>query len=154
MYRHLIRNHDRPKHNTVDRDLNLLKLFLSFNEFTYQTGCRAEQQSRKYESVCLFLSTKRCHPVFQSVVIDEESAKKLQVVVTEANVIVNIPFIVISVGILLGVIFIVFICRQQVPEVRRSHHWYICDVTSCVVSVYYNYHWIINIGVGFTRKSL
>ncbi|XDV38003.1 hypothetical protein PO909_007495 [Leuciscus waleckii] len=52
----------------------------------------------------------------ESVVIDEESAKKLQVVVTEANVIVNIPFIVISVGILLGVIFIVLMCRQQLPQ--------------------------------------
>ncbi|XP_067231943.1 lysosome membrane protein 2c [Chanodichthys erythropterus] len=52
----------------------------------------------------------------ESVVIDEESAKKLQVVVNEANVIINIPFIVISVGILLGVIFIVLVCRQQVPE--------------------------------------
>ncbi|KAL0163471.1 hypothetical protein M9458_042867, partial [Cirrhinus mrigala] len=50
-----------------------------------------------------------------SVVIDEESAQKLYKVVTEANVIVNIPFIVISVGILLGIIFIVFICRQQTP---------------------------------------
>uniref|UniRef100_A0A671RTK7 Lysosome membrane protein 2-like n=1 Tax=Sinocyclocheilus anshuiensis TaxID=1608454 RepID=A0A671RTK7_9TELE len=67
---------------------------------------------RKYES---FLSSKRVHPVFQSVVIDEESSKKLYAVVTEANVIVNIPFIVISVGILLGVIFIVFMCRQQMP---------------------------------------
>ncbi|XP_016325649.1 lysosome membrane protein 2-like [Sinocyclocheilus anshuiensis] len=51
----------------------------------------------------------------ESIVIDEESAKKLYAVVTKANVIVNIPFIVISVGILLGVIFIVFMCRQQTP---------------------------------------
>uniref|UniRef100_A0A673HE34 Lysosome membrane protein 2-like n=1 Tax=Sinocyclocheilus rhinocerous TaxID=307959 RepID=A0A673HE34_9TELE len=82
---------------------------------------------RKYESVflhfCLFLSSKRFHPVFQSVLIDEESAKKLYAVVTEANVIVNIPFIVISVGILLGVIFIVFMCRQQTPAVRLTHHF-------------------------------
>ncbi|KAG1962708.1 lysosome membrane protein [Pimephales promelas] len=52
----------------------------------------------------------------ESVVIDEESAKKLKAVVTEADVIVNIPFIVISVGILLGVIFIVLMCRQQLPQ--------------------------------------
>ncbi|XP_043090315.1 lysosome membrane protein 2c isoform X2 [Puntigrus tetrazona] len=51
----------------------------------------------------------------ESVLIDEESAKKLYAVVTEANVIINIPFIVISVGILLGIIFIVFVCRQQTP---------------------------------------
>ncbi|RXN13607.1 lysosome membrane 2-like protein [Labeo rohita] len=51
----------------------------------------------------------------ESVVIDEESARKLYTVVTEANVIINIPFIVISVGILLGVVFIVFMCRQQTP---------------------------------------
>uniref|UniRef100_A0A673HHW7 Lysosome membrane protein 2-like n=1 Tax=Sinocyclocheilus rhinocerous TaxID=307959 RepID=A0A673HHW7_9TELE len=59
----------------------------------------------------------------ESVLIDEESAKKLYAVVTEANVIVNIPFIVISVGILLGVIFIVFMCRQQTPAVRLTHHF-------------------------------
>uniref|UniRef100_A0A8C2JHB8 Scavenger receptor class B, member 2c n=1 Tax=Cyprinus carpio TaxID=7962 RepID=A0A8C2JHB8_CYPCA len=59
----------------------------------------------------------------ESVVIDEESAKKLYSVVTEANVIINIPFIVISVGILLGVIFIVFMCRQQTPAVRLTHRF-------------------------------
>ncbi|XP_051536921.1 lysosome membrane protein 2c [Myxocyprinus asiaticus] len=52
----------------------------------------------------------------ESVVIDEESAKNLQAVVTMANVVINIPFIVIAVGILLGVAFIVLMCRQQVPE--------------------------------------
>uniref|UniRef100_A0A8C1DXS1 Uncharacterized protein n=1 Tax=Cyprinus carpio carpio TaxID=630221 RepID=A0A8C1DXS1_CYPCA len=54
----------------------------------------------------------------ESVLIDEESAKKLYAVVSEANVIVNIPFIVISVGILLGVIFIVLMCRHVVPDIQ------------------------------------
>lgn len=52
----------------------------------------------------------------ESVVIDEESAKKLQVVVTEAKVVINVPFIVIGLGILLGVAFIVLVCQQKVPE--------------------------------------
>ncbi|XP_056586742.1 lysosome membrane protein 2c isoform X2 [Triplophysa dalaica] len=52
----------------------------------------------------------------ESVVIDEESAEKLQVVVTKANVVINIPFIVIGVGILLGVAFIVLICHQKGQE--------------------------------------
>ncbi|KAA0719668.1 Lysosome membrane protein 2 85 kDa lysosomal membrane sialoglycoprotein [Triplophysa tibetana] len=52
----------------------------------------------------------------QSVVIDKESAEKLQVVITKANVIINIPFIVIGVGILLGVAFIVLICHQKAQK--------------------------------------
>lgn len=67
------------------------------------------------------LSSKHSHPVSQSVVIDEESAKKLQVVITEANVVINIPFIVIGLGILLGVAFIVLVCQQKVPEVSLCH---------------------------------
>ncbi|KAI5091412.1 lysosome membrane protein 2, partial [Silurus meridionalis] len=50
----------------------------------------------------------------ESVLIDEESAKKLQGVVTQANVVINVPFIIIGLGILLGVVFIVIICRQEV----------------------------------------
>lgn len=51
----------------------------------------------------------------ESAFIDEESAKKLHAVVLNANVVINIPFIVISVGILLGIIFIILMCRQQMP---------------------------------------
>ncbi|XP_067114295.1 lysosome membrane protein 2c [Osmerus mordax] len=52
----------------------------------------------------------------ESVVIDEESAKKVQVVVTLGNVLVNVPFMLIGVGILLGAIFMMLMCRQQVPK--------------------------------------
>ncbi|XP_065099686.1 lysosome membrane protein 2c [Paramisgurnus dabryanus] len=52
----------------------------------------------------------------ESVVIDEESAEKLKVVITEAKVVINVPFIVIALGIILGVVFIVIICKQKVPE--------------------------------------
>ncbi|KAJ8261386.1 hypothetical protein COCON_G00171090 [Conger conger] len=52
----------------------------------------------------------------ESVTIDEESAKKLRAVVTEGNVIVNIPFGLIGLGILLGVVFMVLMCWQRGPE--------------------------------------
>lgn len=50
--------------------------------------------------------------------IDEVSAKQLQLIVAEGNVVVNIPFMLIGLGILLGVVFMVVQCRQRIPEVR------------------------------------
>uniref|UniRef100_A0A673YAM6 Scavenger receptor class B, member 2c n=1 Tax=Salmo trutta TaxID=8032 RepID=A0A673YAM6_SALTR len=55
----------------------------------------------------------------ESVVIDEVSAKQLQVIVAEGNVVVNIPFMLIGLGILLGVVFMVVQCRQRIPEASR-----------------------------------
>ncbi|XP_072227878.1 lysosome membrane protein 2c [Leuresthes tenuis] len=52
----------------------------------------------------------------ESVVIDEASAKKLQAIVTAKNVVENIPFMLIGVGVLLGGIFMFLMCRQKVPE--------------------------------------
>ncbi|XP_012731864.2 lysosome membrane protein 2c [Fundulus heteroclitus] len=52
----------------------------------------------------------------ESVVIDDASAKKLQLIVVEKNVVENIPFMLIGVGILLGAIFMFLMCRQNVPE--------------------------------------
>lgn len=52
----------------------------------------------------------------ESVVIDDDSAKKLLSLMAEANVVVNIPFIIISLGVLLGVVFMALMCRQRTPE--------------------------------------
>ncbi|CAL8321381.1 unnamed protein product [Lota lota] len=52
----------------------------------------------------------------ESVVIDDVSAKKLQAVIGKRNVVVNIPFMLIGLAILLGVVFMAFICRQKAPE--------------------------------------
>ncbi|XP_073333802.1 lysosome membrane protein 2c [Pagrus major] len=52
----------------------------------------------------------------ESVVIDDGSAAKLQAIVTEQNVVVNIPFMLIGLGIVLGGIFMFLMCRQKVPE--------------------------------------
>lgn len=56
----------------------------------------------------------------QSVVIDDASASKLQTIVTEQNVVVNVPFILIALGVILGVVFMLLMCRQKVPEVRTT----------------------------------
>ncbi|KAM9337966.1 lysosome membrane protein 2c [Symphorus nematophorus] len=52
----------------------------------------------------------------ESVVIDDTSAVKLKAIVFEQNVVVNIPFMLIGVGIILGGIFMFLMCRQKVPE--------------------------------------
>lgn len=52
----------------------------------------------------------------ESVVIDDASAKKLQLIVVQKDVVENIPFMVIGVGIILGGIFMFLMCRQKVPE--------------------------------------
>ncbi|KAM9841875.1 lysosome membrane protein 2c [Aulostomus maculatus] len=52
----------------------------------------------------------------ESVVIDDESVKKLQLIVTEQNVVENIPFMLIGLGIILGGIFMFMMCRHKIPE--------------------------------------
>ncbi|XP_066501918.1 lysosome membrane protein 2c isoform X2 [Hoplias malabaricus] len=52
----------------------------------------------------------------ESMLIDADSAKKLRAVVTEASVVINIPFIVIGLGILLGVVFMVLLYLQRAPQ--------------------------------------
>ncbi|XP_033503006.2 lysosome membrane protein 2c [Epinephelus lanceolatus] len=52
----------------------------------------------------------------ESVVIDDASATKLHMIMVEQNVVVNIPFMLIGLGIILGGIFMFLMCRQKVPE--------------------------------------
>nr|XP_020461709.1 lysosome membrane protein 2-like [Monopterus albus] len=52
----------------------------------------------------------------ESVVIDDTSATKLHGVVTQQNVMINIPFMLIGLGIILGGVFMFLMCRQKVPE--------------------------------------
>ncbi|XP_038139578.1 lysosome membrane protein 2c [Cyprinodon tularosa] len=52
----------------------------------------------------------------ESVLIDDASAKKLQVIAVQKNVVENIPFMLIGVGIILGGIFMFLMCRQKLPE--------------------------------------
>uniref|UniRef100_A0A8C4HJJ3 Lysosome membrane protein 2 n=1 Tax=Dicentrarchus labrax TaxID=13489 RepID=A0A8C4HJJ3_DICLA len=53
----------------------------------------------------------------ESVVIDDASVLKLHAIVVKQNVVVNIPFMLIGVGIILGGIFMFLMCRQKIPEV-------------------------------------
>ncbi|XP_070845166.1 lysosome membrane protein 2c [Chaetodon trifascialis] len=52
----------------------------------------------------------------ESVVIDDPSVLKLHAIVVEQSVVVNIPFMLIGLGIILGGIFMFLMCRQKVPE--------------------------------------
>nr|XP_061800635.1 lysosome membrane protein 2-like [Nerophis lumbriciformis] len=52
----------------------------------------------------------------ESVVIDDSSVAKLNTVVVEQYVLVNIPFILIGIGILLGGVFMLMVCRHKLPE--------------------------------------
>uniref|UniRef100_A0A3B5LFK3 Uncharacterized protein n=1 Tax=Xiphophorus couchianus TaxID=32473 RepID=A0A3B5LFK3_9TELE len=55
-----------------------------------------------------------------SVLIDDASAKKLQSVNIQKNVVENIPFLVIALGIILGGIFMLLMCRQTSTEAERQ----------------------------------
>ncbi|TDH01972.1 hypothetical protein EPR50_G00168370 [Perca flavescens] len=52
----------------------------------------------------------------ESVVIDDASAMKLKAIVVKQNVVANIPFMLIGLGIVLGGVFMFLMCRQKVPE--------------------------------------
>uniref|UniRef100_A0A665V358 Lysosome membrane protein 2-like n=1 Tax=Echeneis naucrates TaxID=173247 RepID=A0A665V358_ECHNA len=52
----------------------------------------------------------------QSVVIDDVSAMKLRGIVVQQNVVMNIPFMLIGLGIILGGVFMFLMCRRNVPE--------------------------------------
>uniref|UniRef100_A0A8C4HL59 Lysosome membrane protein 2 n=1 Tax=Dicentrarchus labrax TaxID=13489 RepID=A0A8C4HL59_DICLA len=54
--------------------------------------------------------------ILYSVVIDDASVLKLHAIVVKQNVVVNIPFMLIGVGIILGGIFMFLMCRQKIPE--------------------------------------
>ena len=72
--------------------------------------------------------------LFQSVLIDDESAQKLQAVIALRNVVVNIPFMLIGLGILIGLVFMCVICRQKGIEVRpggRRWNSYLCTCFRC-----------------------
>ncbi|XP_056288910.1 lysosome membrane protein 2c isoform X3 [Pseudoliparis swirei] len=50
----------------------------------------------------------------ESVVIDDSSAGKLQKILAQRDVVVNIPFMLIGLGIILGGVFMFLMCRQKV----------------------------------------
>uniref|UniRef100_A0A8C5P7E6 Scavenger receptor class B member 2 n=1 Tax=Leptobrachium leishanense TaxID=445787 RepID=A0A8C5P7E6_9ANUR len=47
----------------------------------------------------------------ESFVLDDNSVKKLSGILLTSGVVANVPFIILAVGILLGIIFIVLVCR-------------------------------------------
>ncbi|XP_068429658.1 lysosome membrane protein 2c isoform X2 [Clinocottus analis] len=51
----------------------------------------------------------------ESVVIDDASARKLHSILVEQNVVVNVPFMLIGLGIVLGGVFMFLMCHQKVP---------------------------------------
>ncbi|KAG7257177.1 hypothetical protein CRUP_032767 [Coryphaenoides rupestris] len=48
--------------------------------------------------------------------LSRTSVKKLRAVMVKQNVVVNIPFILIGLGVLLAVVFVAVVCRQKGPE--------------------------------------
>nr|XP_043868769.1 lysosome membrane protein 2c [Solea senegalensis] len=56
----------------------------------------------------------------ESVVIDDMSAKKLQAIATVQNVVENVPFMLIGLGIILGGVFMLLMCRLKVPEATAA----------------------------------
>ncbi|XP_061763940.1 lysosome membrane protein 2c [Nerophis ophidion] len=52
----------------------------------------------------------------ESVLIDDVSVKKVAAAVLQQNLVINIPFMLIGVAILLGAVFMLLVCRQKIPE--------------------------------------
>ncbi|XP_072311485.1 lysosome membrane protein 2c isoform X2 [Eucyclogobius newberryi] len=52
----------------------------------------------------------------ESAVIDDASVLKLKTVMVEQTVLVNIPFMLIGLGILIGLLYMFLMCQQTVPE--------------------------------------
>ncbi|XP_026153904.1 lysosome membrane protein 2c [Mastacembelus armatus] len=52
----------------------------------------------------------------ESVVIDDASVTKLRAIVIKQNVVVNVPFMLIGLAIILGAVFMFLIWRQKVPD--------------------------------------
>ncbi|XP_048875831.1 lysosome membrane protein 2c [Brienomyrus brachyistius] len=52
----------------------------------------------------------------ESVIIDEGSARTVREVVTKGAIVINIPFFIMGLAILIGVIFIILVCKQRAPE--------------------------------------
>ncbi|XP_075716853.1 lysosome membrane protein 2 [Rhinoderma darwinii] len=49
----------------------------------------------------------------ESVLIDDQSAGKLGSVLLEARVVANVPFIIMALGIIFGIVFVVLVCRPS-----------------------------------------
>ncbi|XP_056288909.1 lysosome membrane protein 2c isoform X2 [Pseudoliparis swirei] len=56
----------------------------------------------------------------ESVVIDDSSAGKLQKILAQRDVVVNIPFMLIGLGIILGGVFMFLMCRQKSTATERQ----------------------------------
>lgn len=52
----------------------------------------------------------------ESVIIDDASVLKLKKVMLDQTVVVNIPFMLISLGILTGLLYLFLMCQKNVPE--------------------------------------
>lgn len=52
----------------------------------------------------------------ESVVIDDGSVLKLKKISLEQSIVLNIPFMLIGLGILTGLVYLFFMCRHTVPE--------------------------------------
>lgn len=65
----------------------------------------------KNGNILFFLSLHLC--LLQSVLIDEVSANKLKHVLLEASVVTGIPFVIMAIGIVFGIVFSVLVCRSQ-----------------------------------------
>ncbi|XP_071972393.1 lysosome membrane protein 2 [Engystomops pustulosus] len=49
----------------------------------------------------------------ESVLIDDQSARKLKSVLLEARVLANVPFMIMALGIIFGIVFVVLVCRPS-----------------------------------------
>ncbi|XP_068127176.1 lysosome membrane protein 2 [Hyperolius riggenbachi] len=49
----------------------------------------------------------------EEVLVDDDSTKRIQTILLAARTVANIPFMIMAVGILFGVVFVIFVCRTN-----------------------------------------
>lgn len=49
----------------------------------------------------------------ETVLIDDESSHKLSIILSQARLVANVPFIIMGLGLLCGIIFVVLVCRPH-----------------------------------------
>uniref|UniRef100_A0A8C6WV13 Scavenger receptor class B, member 2c n=1 Tax=Neogobius melanostomus TaxID=47308 RepID=A0A8C6WV13_9GOBI len=103
--------------------------FLIMNALDILIYCKTGFRLSYKMYVCLFLCCSQTgnvsptvFPVVwlnESVVIDDASVLKLKTVMLKQAVVENIPFMLIGLGILIGLLYMFLMCRQKIPEVTK-----------------------------------
>lgn len=58
--------------------------------------------------------------LFQSMLVDDDSAEKLKIALLETNLLTSIPYVIMALGVICGIVFVAFACRPFWPKEEVS----------------------------------